>query len=71
MFSKPTNKTDGDLDLNKIKNDFLRKADNDNYNFPLIQKPSATSNHHIDYDSKNINFKRDIKWRDSPHLNEI
>ena len=81
MFSKPKNKTDGDLILNEIKNEFLRQADNDNFNFPPNKRLSATSNHLIDYDyidfkyleaiSKNINFKRDKKWRESPHLNEI
>ena len=81
MFSKPKNKTDGDLDLNEIKNEYLRQADNDNFNFPPIKRLSATSNHLIDYDyidfkyleanSKNINLKRDKQWRDSPHLNQI
>ena len=81
MFSKPKNKTDCDLDLNEIKNEFLNQAHNDNYNFPPIKRPSANLNHLIDYDfidfkyleanSKNINFTRDKEWSDSPHLNEI
>ena len=81
MFSKPKNKTYGDLDINEIKNEFLRQADNDNYNFLPIKKPSATLNHLIDKDyfdlkyleanSKDINFKRDKELGDSTHLNEI
>ena len=70
MFCKLKNKIDCDLDLDQIKNDFLRLDVIDNFNKRPIKRPNANSSHlkHYDYidfhyleaNSKNFNFNTEF-----------